>query len=494
MSAHSPQDPAHGGRSRASERPAAAKDGAAHPAARLFPVWIFALALCGLVISLAFAGLSASDPEAPPAFSALPSAPGAGFAVPALPPAPPFDADGAEYLLTAFPLQGMRQLGGAEPAFVLLPPGLEAAAQLIRRDVSPEVIGPDEAAEGGIELRLILDEAYAGAANAGAGESLLVPEGRAFVASPPVLLYPFDREGRFSPYPTARVEARGREGGPLAASRLVLPLSSETGCRNCHTGFWKTEGRAGIGPATAGDILAVHDRRNGTRFVRDAASGEGPECASCHSGEGDAPELSAAVHGFHATMKLRGPEACGLCHASAEDGATRFFRGLHAARGLDCTRCHGDLAAHAIALLRHEKDRGAASPVARLEQLRLLSQRAPEDIPPRKAGRNMPSCLGCHDFKVKPDPALASAFGKWTADESERFSRALDNSGSLRCPSCHGPAHALYPAENPAGDGRDGIQPLQYQGVAAPLGAQGRCAVCHTVSLDGFIHHDRVGD
>lgn len=451
---------------------------------RLFVLWVVALVALGLGYGRFFlhvAGKNAEQEAAAPQLTET-SRPVSEKPVPPA-PVPAFDADNAPYMLTVFSTEGVHRVTDAEPAFTLLKPGNLLVAQLIGRDVFPSL----EQGKDAMKIRYLLDPAYAGGINApiAQGELPVSPRGP-FFASDPIAVMPYPEEGGFAPYPTAKVTAFDADGAPVAETRVVLPVSTEISCRNCHTGPWKVDGKAGISQETAGDILSVHDRRNGTGLSAQVKQGNTVICRSCHSGEGEIVNLSTAVHGFHATMKLGGAEACDNCHASAETGVTRFYRGFHHLMGLDCARCHGAMTDHALSLLRFEAGRGKKPAQVRMTQLQPTLTAAAEDIVPREPGKNLPHCRGCHDFRQKPDAATASAFNQWTEAESERYTQALDDTGSLRCPSCHGAPHAVHPAE----DDRDNVQPLQYQKLAAPLGKDGNCAVCHTVPMEGFSHHE----
>ncbi len=462
---------------------------------RLFLVWILALAACLTLFVWAFHKLDAeqSAGSGKTAEGKVGGAPEKGAsAAPAdgkswRAPVPPFDPDKAEYVLTAFSTQGMRHVTDAEPAWSMLRPGNILVAQLIRRGPTPAVVSGKE----NVRVRYTLDAPYAGNGNAPAAQGELKPQddGLAF-ASAPIAVMPYTADGGFAPYPTARVEALAPDGRLLAETRVVLPVSTEIGCRNCHTGPWKKDGKAGISEQTAGNILETHDRRSNTHLKEQADKGETVNCLSCHGITPEAPNLSAAVHGFHATMKLKGAEACASCHPSSETGGTRFFRDFHSLWGLDCTRCHGRLEDHALSLLKAEAEKGNTAAARRMSQILPLAEA--KDIAPRAPWINLPDCKGCHNFTVKPDSSSATAVGKWTKNSGELYANSLDNTGNLRCPSCHGAPHAVYPASGPDGDDRDNIQPTQYQKMAAPLGKDGNCAVCHTIPMDYFIHHDRV--
>ena len=457
--------------------------------ARFFTGWLLAVAALAVLLVWAHASLAPDGATTAPPHTADKAAP-AGAALTPSPETviPPFDADTAQYLVTAFPMRGVQQLDDADPAFSLFSKGSALTAQVIERDSSPVVRGAD------LSVRAALRPPYAGGRNKDVSASLVLDEeGLAFAAKDmAVTPYAGDAAGAFQPYPVADVTVQDKDGATLAVTGTVLPVSTETGCRNCHGGPWKDGVAGGIAAETAADILAVHDKRNATDLAELAQQGATVDCRSCHSGDGDQPNLSTAVHGFHAAMDLRGDEACGLCHASAETGATQFYRGYHALWDLGCTRCHGAMNDHALSLLRREAERGSPAAAKRLAQIKPVSVAESGLISPRQPGENLPHCSGCHDFTQKPDAATATAFNKWTKNEGERFTRALENTGQLRCPSCHGAPHAVYPASNPAGDDRDNIQPLQYQGAAMPLGKDGNCAVCHTHDMPSFVHHDTV--
>lgn len=452
---------------------------------RFFAAWLAAVAALAVLLFWANAALVPDTLSAPAA--------DAKAQAPALAPSPetaipPFDAAAAEHLITAFPMQGVHQLDDAAPALSLYAPESSLTAQVIARDSLPRVLTTD------LSVRYRLQEAYAAGRNASAASGDLAADEQSLsFRSDSVTVTPYaGGEADFQPYPVATVEAADVSGKPLAATGVVLPVSAETGCRNCHGGGWKDGTAGGLDATTVNNILIVHDRRNGSGLADLAGQGGTVQCASCHSGEGDVPNLSTAVHGFHATMHLGGGEACGLCHASSEDGPTKFYRGYHNMLGLDCSRCHGVIADHALSLLRHESERGIAAATRRLAQITPVAVTDVKDIMPREPGVNLPQCAGCHDFREKPDFSAATAFNKWTESADERFTRAFENMGKVRCPSCHGAPHAVYSASSPAGDERDNIQPLQYQGAAMPLGKDGNCAVCHTHEMPFFVHHDTV--
>ena len=64
----------------------------------------------------------------------------------------------------------------------------------------------------------------------------------------------------------------------------------------------------------------------------------------------------------------------------------------------------------------------------------------------------------------------------------------------VRCTTCHGAPHAVYPARNPLTENLDNIPPIQYQHLAAPFGSRKNCAVCHGRAMEYSAHHPLVED
>jgi len=289
-------------------------------------------------------------------------------------------------------------------------------------------------------------------------------------------------------------------GETLAETAAVMPVSTELGCRSCHGGEWKA-GVAGIGAATADDVLAVHDRVNKTNLRARAQNGQPAACQECHpdpahgqAGQPGMLNLSAAIHGWHANyLGGFGDAACQTCHPDDPTGATASFRGWHAAMGFECSACHGSMDDHALALLKHEQQAGKAGAARLMAHLTPQSATSIDDIAGREPWTMQPDCAGCHDFTDVAD-ASGSAFNAWAGPERGALYRERhDDMGAVACQACHGPTHAEYPADNIYGADRDNIQPLQYQGVAAPLGADGHCAACHGEEMDVFVHHPLPG-
>jgi mono/diheme cytochrome c family protein len=390
---------------------------------------------------------------------------------------PAFD-EAAQYVLTAVADKGINMFADATGRWTMGLGTQGLTAHLIRRGPSPELVTEGVTVTYAIEGQ--------------AGGSLKAANGAFRADVIPVSPYPKNPEGDgFQPYPLALVTASDVSGKVLAETKVVLPVSTELGCKNCHGGPWK-HGVAGIADETARDVLTTHDRLSGTRLLE---LDKPVDCRSCHvdaaTGGGRALNLSAAIHGLHAVyLAGRGGEACNLCHPTDPKGATRAFRDPHQDAGLDCSNCHGVMEDLALSLLNREKNLGvtAAAPL-----LQLIEPRATD--PAARASRapwvNEPRCLTCHVSYQSPQTDLAH--GAWTAGQSDLFMVKRDDMDALTCPACHGAAHAVYPASNPYGKDRDNLQPLQYQKLARTLGAGKNCKVCHTVDMDEAAHHAGMG-
>ncbi|MUM78889.1 cytochrome BD ubiquinol oxidase subunit I [Pseudodesulfovibrio sp. F-1] len=387
--------------------------------------------------------------------------------------AAPFDPDEDTHVLLAWTDQGMAFFAQTD-RWTLLPPAITLRAQLILRDLLPEVVTDD------VTLTYAVDPGVEGKTLTGS----LSPheDGGRFEATLNIRPY---ADGVFNPLPMATIEARDRDGHILAVTRVALPVSDQMGCRNCHGGDWAHDG-SGISTATADNILAVHDRMNNTDHV--ARAKKGPIlCVECHDdpiqnarGAGDRPNLSAAIHGSHAVY-LAGREAddsCLKCHPQ------NTLRGLHDEVGLDCADCHGQMEDFAIALLRAEQAAGKSGAQKLLALLSPRSTGSREAIDPRTPWQNEPDCLTCHrDFAA---PETTDAFN--AESPAGLFSTRRDELGAVYCAACHGAPHAIHPATE-----RDSIQPAQYTGKPQTIGANGSCSACHLFDMEDAAHHPGMG-
>jgi hypothetical protein len=429
---------------------------------------------------------------------------------------PTFDPQQDEYVLLSWTDMGMQAMTDASQSWMLLPPGINLHALLIKRGESPEIVTDD------VRMDYAIDPAFADPAakisfwdnaaglfgrevNANTGLSGnpltgAMQTGETGFHADLLPIVPYPETGGYMPYPSMTITATDTSTGKvLARTSAVVPTATEMGCNTCHGGLWRVDGRAGISTLTADNILTVHDRLSGTTLARQAAAGKPVLCQQCHSdtrfeqqGDGKQLNMSASIHGFHANfLSPQGADACTACHPAAEIGASRSFRGIHHSLDLKCTNCHGSLADHAISLLKAEQASGKAERATVLmEHLQPEMVAAAQEISPRKPWINEPDCLNCHeDFQPPEDD---TTFNQWTENEEALFRNRADESGQLPCSACHNSAHALYPAVNPYGENLDNRQPLQYQKTPFPIGSNMGCMVCHTVEMEEEMHHSNM--
>ena len=430
---------------------------------------------------------------------------------------PAFDADADEYVLLAWCTLGEKCISDSDAHFSMLPPGSTLSAQLVRRDVLPELVTE------GVELTFIPPAGFENPSNhvefwkyapslvgkdvppnvsakglGMSGAMKLNAEDRTFMADGiPVL--PYTDGGEINPYPVFTIEARDTASGRLLAStKVVAPVSTEIGCRNCHGGTWRKDGVMGISAVTASDVLARHDRRHKTTLLAEAEAGRPVLCQSCHpdpllkaEGRPELLNLPASIHGFHANYMtgMEEAEACHACHPTGPDSYTYCARGVHAQAGLTCVNCHGTLEDHTLSLLRAEQEAGKAKAGVLMRHIKPRLVATVDEISPRKPWTDEPDCLTCHvDFAA---PQTDSAFNVWVRGPKGLYRTRGDDAG-IMCEACHGPTHAEYPAVNAFHPDLDAIQPLQYQGAPGPIGSGGNCAVCHTVDMDYEFHHPNI--
>ncbi len=427
---------------------------------------------------------------------------------------PPFDDKKSGYVLLAWSDQGMRSMSDSSGTWMMLPPGVTLHATLILRGETPEVITK------GVTLHYAVDPAFGNPAgqvdfwqhsrkllgtaipaNQGiTGTPLngtMRPEKNMFVARM-LPLVPYTRDGAYMPYPALTITAKDSQGRLLARTRVVAPVATEMGCRNCHGGPWRVNNRAGISTRTAANVLAAHDRLSGTNLGKRAAAGNPVLCQECHAdsktGQPGKPghlNLSAAIHGFHANfMGKEGAGACVSCHPADAAGATRAFRGIHHDLGLACSNCHGEFSDHALALLKGEQANGKQRAAILMRRLRPIAVASVAEIKPRQPWVNEPDCLNCHQEFEQPEED--TTFNQWTAGEQDLFRNRTEESGNLVCAACHNSPHAIYPTDNPYVQNLDNLQPLQYQGTPYPLGSEKSCRVCHTMTMDEEMHHPNM--
>ncbi|MFC0878209.1 cytochrome ubiquinol oxidase subunit I [Saccharicrinis sp. FJH2] len=426
---------------------------------------------------------------------------------------PPFDPKKDEYVLLVWNDLGMHCISDDEKYFSFLPPANTLNAQLFKRGAVPQVVTE------GVELLYEAEPMHAhpekthpsfweyskeifgvdiplgkGLAGKTVKDTMDV-HGNHFAADF-IPVVPYREDNIYSPYPMFTIRAIDKNTGELlVTTKAVTPTSTEMGCKNCHGGDFAWNGISGVSNETSRNILAAHDRHNGTTLLADAENGHPKLCQSCHAdpavgakGQDGILNFSSAVHGFHANyLANMDNTSCNMCHPSATTGNTNCYRGRHTETGINCTNCHGRIEDHALSLLAAQKNIKQAEVLAKNLEPYFAADKA--SINPRTPWLNEPDCKGCHtNFNINQDGYTGTAFNKWAASFNDLYRNRTDNNGVM-CISCHGSTHAVYGAQNIYEKQRDNMQPLQYQDMAGTIGTYNNCAVCHIKTMDVNGHH-----
>ncbi|MFO1394607.1 MAG: hypothetical protein U1F09_12655 [Steroidobacteraceae bacterium] len=341
-------------------------------------------------------------------------------------------------------------------------------------------------------------------------ESLFKAEG--------IPIFPVDDAGNRNRYPLMRLTATDRTSGQaLASLDVVLPVSEETTCSDCHaTGApaarpgaiaWSSDPDLEI--QSRENVLLLHDARNGTTLM----ASKPVLCAGCHyspaldlAGTGPTgtqvghPTMSAAMHAFHSGKMIDANgrayadewiaqgqtptdptrQACYLCHPGR---GTRCLRGAMT-DSVTCQNCHGGMAAV-----------GGTAPLTAGGSID-----GTNDGHPRRPWADLPRCQSCHTgdanshltlgdaSQMAPDgmrtliaftstdPAASArlAANKRFAENDGRLFRYSKGHGGVACEGCHNSTHAIWP--NPVATANDNVAANQLQGHAGTIV---ECSVCH---------------
>lgn len=344
---------------------------------------------------------------------------------------------------------------------------------------------------------------------------------------------PIDDAGGTNPYPMLRVRARNpATGATLATLDVVVPVASETDCRNCHTTGQIAAREAGVAWSTNADsevqakqnVLILHDVREHTDLV----AHQPVLCASCHdsppldlgsappstppTGVGGAhstavragphtqvpggpqnypPMMSRVMHDFHGRLNddagnplfPPGGDALSTCYQCHPGAVTECLRGAMKTGGMECLSCHGDMLAV-----------GGAFP---LQPGGSLDGQA--DLESRRPWKDLPRCQSCHtgdalnhlsgpgyelaadgirlrrSYRVG-DPAASPILSPTSrfAEEPNTLYRFSKGHGDISCENCHGSTHAEWPNSDPAAN--DNVAAMQLQGHTGTIA---ECASCH---------------
>jgi hypothetical protein len=304
-----------------------------------------------------------------------------------------------------------------------------------------------------------------------------------------------------------------RSGQELAHLDVVLPVSAETDCQNCHATGAIAATRGGIAWSTAPDkeiqtkenVLLLHDAREGTLL----SASQPVLCAGCHysaaldlAGAGPQgpqvgnPTMSATMHAFHGKLvdgqgqpvfppNGTAEQTCYQCHPGL---ITQCQRGAMKNGGLACIDCHGDMLSV-----------GGEFPL-----LAGGSLDGTNDGQPRRPWTDLPRCQSCHTGDAlthlsgssvvlapdgirlqqayrKNDPSASAilATDKRFAENTSTLYRFSKGHGGIACESCHNSTHAEWPNADPGSN--DNVAAVQLQGHAGPIV---ECSTCHA---DGTV-------
>jgi BACON domain-containing protein len=327
---------------------------------------------------------------------------------------------------------------------------------------------------------------------------------------------PYDDTLLSKPYPMAQIIARDSSGQQIASATLVLAVSDEMSCKNCHaantnpnampSGGWITQYTAAQNVKL--NILKKHDDDHpisstvlsallakGASYSRYQASlyqtalnggalNNPVLCADCHasnalnaagldtgvkdsSGKLIVPPLTASMHSLHSSVTLPGSSttldnatdpanSCYQCHPGT---TTKCQRGTMS--GVACFNCHGNLSRVGMST--------------------------------RAGWLDEPNCQMCHQNGTTYTTAFTSTnigpTGTQRTSTDTKFAtnpnvpatgfslyRFSQGHGSTECSGCHGSQHAEYPTNQP----NDNVYSTNLQGYAGRIT---ECAVCHGTSF-----------
>jgi hypothetical protein len=291
---------------------------------------------------------------------------------------------------------------------------------------------------------------------------------------------------------------------------VVLPVSEETTCSDCHDVGGAGSQRSGITWSQASDreirtrenILLLHDNMNRTTLM----ASKPVLCAKCHYSPaldlaGTGPQgdqvgkatMSSAMHAYHGNkmqgytdgwIRLGGTpnsdtQACYTCHPGRN---TNCLRGAMT-ETVNCQNCHGDM-----------KAVGGMTALAAGGSID-----GTNDGKPRRPWMDLPRCQSCHTGDaanyLKLDSSLMASDGLRTivafdpsdAAASPRLAgnkRFAENGGSLfrfskghggiACEGCHNSTHATW--SNPVEAHNDNVAAKELQGHT---GTVAECSTCH---------------
>ncbi|CAG0985291.1 hypothetical protein PHYC_01988 [Phycisphaerales bacterium] len=353
----------------------------------------------------------------------------------------------SDYVVIAANDLGMHCMQNDFSQIMILPPFNTLRAQVIRRD-GPDIVTSDLSLSFTIPgnthssdktnfweyVQPLLGVPLApdiGVAGTGMSGPMIRNSTRRDFFAEGIPITPIDDDGKENPYSMALVTARDQNGVIVAQTQAVVPVSWEMSCNLCHVDPVRS---------TAGNILFYHDLLHGTN-LKDQ---QPVLCASCHSdnalgapGIPGVPSLSHAMHRAHAE-RMDLTDLTNKCYACHPGVRTDCQRDVHAASGITCTTCHGDMLAVAN--------------------------------PARNPWLEEPRCDSCHTR------------AGFEFEQPGTLFRNSTGHGKATCTTCHGSPHVIGPATTQT----DNAQAIRIQGHSGVLNT---CTVCHRQTpSDPFPH------
>ena len=333
---------------------------------------------------------------------------------------------------------------------------------------------------------------------------------------------PYDDAMAVNAYPMAKITAKDSNGNVLATATVVLNVSDQMSCANCHApntntnampnGGWITSG-LGVNTDMRLNILKKHDDRwmssitqamlsalqakgynyqsslYATAFNGTAPTNNPVLCAACHKDNAlDSAGLSTGIpgvnpltqdaHTLHASVSLpnnsltldqmtdpNGPGGVG-CYQCHPGPTVKCQRGamtgtIPGSTAVSCYGCHGNLSRVGVSTRAGWLDEPSCQ-MCHQGGTTYTTAFTTTDIGPNGTQRTSSDTT----FATQPNAPL-------TGYSLYRFSTGH---GGVNCSGCHGAQHAEYPTNQ----ANDQVYSVNLQGYG---GRVTECVTCHTSSF-----------